>query len=92
MLLLVLLYEADYPTILLLVLLYEADCPLGAIQVLFSSDMVLSTYAHGMWETRLGVGCAPPQAAKLTQGRDMLTWGDGMDSIACPRRPSVIGM
>ena len=32
MLLLVLLYEADYPAILLLVLLYEADCPLGAIR------------------------------------------------------------
>ena len=32
MLLLVLLYEADYPAILLLVLLCEADCPLGAIR------------------------------------------------------------
>ena len=77
MLLLVLLYGADYPAILLLVLLYEADCPWGAIRggslkgtfiphnilsflFAYSAAGVAATYAHGMWETKLGWVCPAP--------------------------------
>ena len=80
MLLLVLLYEADYPAILLLVLLYEADCPLGAIQVLSSCFFLCLLIAYS-WrlrgvrnKRRLGWVCPAPggqaegQYVKHTRG------------------------
>ena len=70
MLLLVLLYEADYPAILLLVLLYEADCSWGAILIL--KPLLSFAYSWrprdegnkrgvaGMAETRWGLGVPSP--------------------------------
>ncbi len=77
MLLIVLLYEADYPAILLLVLLYEADCPLGAILVLVSCrwSIAYSWRPRDVGNKRrprdvgneMGVGFAPPLVVKALE-------------------------
>ena len=94
MLLLVLLYEADYPAILLLVLLYEADCSLGAILVLSSLSYTLDPIlvaptgcGKQMWRRRdggneMGVG-APPLVVKALEDT-YSPGGMGMDSMPAP--------
>ena len=95
MLLLVLLYEADYPAILLLVLLYEADCPLGAIQVLSSCFFLCLLIAYS-WRLRgvrnkFGLGLPRPWWSGRRPVRE--THQGGWGWIVClPRRPSAIAI